>query len=136
MSAIGTSRTPRMSARMSAIGGKAIGLCYTKVQIYQGAKDLLACRRAFIGSIRPCCLLGRPRHCTKEESMIKLIAVAFALALATSAQAMPLVPLQQLDESVIIQVREACGAGMRRTANGNCIRTPTRRAASRCARGV
>jgi hypothetical protein len=67
--------------------------------------------------------------------MIRLFAVAFALALASSAQAMPLVPLQQPDE-IVIQVREACGPGLRRTANGACIRTPTRRAASRCARGV
>jgi hypothetical protein len=67
--------------------------------------------------------------------MIRLFAVAFALALASSAQTMPLVPLQQPDE-IVIQVREACGPGMRRTANGICIRTPTRRAASRCVRGV
>ena len=67
--------------------------------------------------------------------MIRLIAFAFALALASSAQAMPPAPLHQPDE-VIIKVREACGAGMRRTANGNCIRTPARRAAGRCARGV
>lgn len=67
--------------------------------------------------------------------MIRLFALAFALALVSSAQAMPLVPLQRPD-AIIIQVREACGPGMRRTANGVCIRTPTRRAASRCARGV
>jgi hypothetical protein len=67
--------------------------------------------------------------------MMRLIAVAFALAVASSAQAMPPVLLQQSDE-VVIQVREACGPGMRRTANGNCIRTHARRAASRCARGV
>ena len=66
--------------------------------------------------------------------MIRLFAVAFALALASSAQAMPLVPLQP--DEIVIQVREACGPGMRRTANGVCIRTPTRRAASRCVRGV
>ena len=67
--------------------------------------------------------------------MIKLIAVAFALALASSAQAMPPVPLQQPD-GIVIQVREACGPGMRRTEGGVCIRTHARRAASRCARGV
>jgi len=67
--------------------------------------------------------------------MIRLIVVAFALALASSAQAMPPAPLQQPDE-VIIKVREACGPGMRRTAGGACIRTPARRRASRCARGV
>ena len=43
--------------------------------------------------------------------MIRLIAfVAFALALATSAQAMSPVPLHQPD-GMITQVREACGAG-------------------------
>ena len=67
--------------------------------------------------------------------MIRLFAVAFVLALASSAQAAPLVPLQQPD-GIVIQVREACGPDMRRTANGACIRTPIRRAASRCARGV
>jgi hypothetical protein len=67
--------------------------------------------------------------------MIRLFAVAFALALASSAQAMPLAPLQKPD-GIVIQVREACGPGMRRTANGVCIRTPTRRAVGRCARGV
>jgi hypothetical protein len=68
--------------------------------------------------------------------MIKSIAVVFALALASSAQAFPLAPapLSQPDEA-IIQVREACGAGMRRV-NGVCVRTPARRAARRCARGV
>ncbi len=67
--------------------------------------------------------------------MIRLIAVAFALALASYAQAMPLVPLAQPD-GIVTQVREDCGPGMRRTANGNCVRTHARRAASRCARGV
>jgi len=42
--------------------------------------------------------------------MIRLIAIAgFALAFATSAHAMTLAPLQS--DSVITQVREACGAG-------------------------
>ena len=67
--------------------------------------------------------------------MMRFIAAAFALALASSVQAMPRAPLQQPDK-IVIQVREACGPGMRRTANGACIRTPTRRAASRCASGV
>jgi hypothetical protein len=67
--------------------------------------------------------------------MIRIIAVAFALALASSAQATPPVQVTQPDQ-MVTQIREACGAGMRRTANGNCIRTHARRAASRCARGV
>jgi hypothetical protein len=66
--------------------------------------------------------------------MTRLIALAFALTLATSAQAMPLAPLQQLDE-MVITVRHACGAGMH-MVGGACVRTHARRAASRCARGV
>jgi hypothetical protein len=41
--------------------------------------------------------------------MIRFSAVIFALAVATSAQATPLAPLHQPD-SMITQVREACGA--------------------------
>ena len=68
--------------------------------------------------------------------MIRLIAIAsFALAFATSAHAMTLAPLQS--DSVITQVREACGAGRVRV-NGVCVaRTDirqTRRAARRCLR--
>jgi hypothetical protein len=66
--------------------------------------------------------------------MTKLLAVVFALTLASSVQAMPRAPLQQPDE-IVIQVREACGAGMHRV-DGVCVRTPARRGASRCARGV
>jgi hypothetical protein len=66
--------------------------------------------------------------------MTRLIALAFALTVASLAQAMPLAPLHQQD-NMVITVREACGAGMHRV-NGVCIRTPARRAASRCARGV
>jgi hypothetical protein len=40
--------------------------------------------------------------------MIRLTAIAFALAFATSAQAMPLTSLHQPD-GMITQVREACG---------------------------
>ena len=67
--------------------------------------------------------------------MIRLIAViAFALAVATSAQAMSLAPLHQAD-NMIAQVREACGAGMH-MVNGTCVRTPARRNAARCAVGM
>jgi hypothetical protein len=66
--------------------------------------------------------------------MIRLVAVVFVLALASSAQAIQPTPIQQLDE-LVIKVRQACGAGMH-YVNGACIRTPARRAASRCARGV
>ena len=68
--------------------------------------------------------------------MTRLIAAAFALALASSAQAMPPVPLQQPDD-MVITVREACGAGRVRV-NGVCVaRTTvrqTRRAVRRCLR--
>ncbi len=66
--------------------------------------------------------------------MIRLIAIALALAFASSAQAFSPAPTQQPDE-FIIKVRHACGPGMH-MVNGVCVRTPARRAASRCARGV
>ena len=65
--------------------------------------------------------------------MIKWTIGVLALVLVSSAFAMPRAPLQTND--VIIKVREACGPGLHRV-NGVCIRTPARRAASRCARGV
>jgi len=65
--------------------------------------------------------------------MTRLIALAFALTVASFAQAR-LAPLQQQDETVIT-VREARGAGMH-MVNETCVRTHARRAASRCARGV
>src|SRR5262249_29452205 len=71
---------------------------------------------------------------TGTKAMAKLIAAAFALTLATSALAMPLAHLKQANDTVIT-VREACGAGMH-MVNGVCVRTPARRNASRCARGV
>ena len=57
--------------------------------------------------------------------MIRLIAGVFALAVATSAQAMSLAPLAQ-SESLITQVRDACGAGMH-MVNGKCVTTSARR---------
>jgi hypothetical protein len=66
--------------------------------------------------------------------MIRWIAVAFVLALASSAQALPPMQLQQ-PGSVVITVREACGAGMHRI-NGVCVTTHARRAARRCAVGM
>ena len=71
----------------------------------------------------------------REEAMIRTIVIAvFGLALASAAQAVPFAPIHQSNES-IITVREACGAGMH-MVNGVCVRTPARRGASRCARGV
>ena len=66
--------------------------------------------------------------------MIKIITVALVLALVSSAQALPLAPIQQPD-SMITTVREACGAGMHRV-NGVCVRTAARRQAVRCATGM
>ena len=65
--------------------------------------------------------------------MMRLIAIAFALAVATSAQATSPAPLRQPD-GMITQVREACGAGMH-MVNGTCVRTAARRNAARCALG-
>ena len=66
--------------------------------------------------------------------MIRLIAVALALTVATAAQAMSPVLLHQ-QGGMITQVREACGAGMH-MVNGTCIRTAARRNAARCAVGM
>ena len=57
--------------------------------------------------------------------MIRLIATIFALTIATSAQAISLAPLNPPD-SVITQVRQACGAGMH-MVRGRCVTTPARR---------
>jgi hypothetical protein len=57
--------------------------------------------------------------------MLRLIAVAFALALASSAQAMPLTPPQQPD-NMVMMVREACGVGFHRV-RGVCVRNVTTR---------
>jgi hypothetical protein len=88
-----------------------------------------------IGSHRASRLGGAPRHRGQKgrEAMFRLIAVAFALTLASSAQAFPPAPLHQPDE-LVIKVREACGAGMH-MVGGKCVRTQARRAASRCVRG-
>jgi hypothetical protein len=64
--------------------------------------------------------------------MIRLIAVAFGLALATSAQAMPLAPLHQPD-GMITQVAAACGAGRTRV-NGVCVARTTIRHTRRAVR--
>jgi hypothetical protein len=64
--------------------------------------------------------------------MIRFIAIAaFALSVAMSAQAMTLAPLHQSD-SMITQVREACGAGRVRI-NGICVARTTKRQVRRCA---
>jgi hypothetical protein len=67
--------------------------------------------------------------------MLRLIAVAFALTLASLAHALPPVVSLNQPDKLVTPVREACGAGMH-MVNGKCVRTRARRAASRCARGV
>jgi hypothetical protein len=67
--------------------------------------------------------------------MFKVIAITFALAFVSSAQAVPLAPLQQGGDDLIVTVRQACGAGMHRVG-GACVRTAARRAARRCATGM
>lgn len=63
--------------------------------------------------------------------MIRLIAIAFALALASSAQAMPLAPLQA--DEMVITVRDGCGAGRHRV-DGVCVRNRAARVVHRKAR--
>ena len=60
--------------------------------------------------------------------MFRFIAIAaFALAAATSAQAMSPPPLHQAD-GMITQVRQACGAGMKwNNALNRCATTSARR---------
>jgi len=65
--------------------------------------------------------------------MIRIIAVAFALTLASSAQAVPLAPVQQ-PESMVSTVREACGAGKTRI-NGVCVARTTKRQVRRATTG-
>jgi hypothetical protein len=65
--------------------------------------------------------------------MIRIIAVTFALTLASSAQAVPLAPVQQ-PESMVSTVREACGAGKTRI-NGVCVARTTKRQVRRSTTG-
>jgi len=65
--------------------------------------------------------------------MIRLIAVvAFALAVTTSAQAMPVAPVHE-PVTMITQIAAACGPGMTRR-NGVCVARTTVRQTRRCAR--
>jgi hypothetical protein len=65
--------------------------------------------------------------------MTRLTAVAFALVVASSAQAMPPAPLHRSDE-VVITVREGCGPGMVRGPGGVCVARAERPAVRRCLR--
>lgn len=61
--------------------------------------------------------------------MIRPAVVALVLAVASSAQSMPYIPLQQPNNSVI-PVRQGCGLG-RQLVEGICVRNSTVRAAVR-----
>jgi hypothetical protein len=61
--------------------------------------------------------------------MIRPTVIALALCVASSAESMPNVPLQQPNNSVI-QVRQGCGLG-RQLVDGICVRNSTVRAAVR-----
>jgi hypothetical protein len=52
--------------------------------------------------------------------MPKFTAVLFVIALASPLQAMPVAPTQN-PATIVMPVREACGAGMHRV-NGVCVR--------------
>ena len=54
--------------------------------------------------------------------MMRLVAVAFVLAVASSAQAIQPALIQQTND-VVIKVREACGPGFH-MVGGTCVRTP------------
>src|SRR6188508_295125 len=69
-----------------------------------------------------------------EKTMIRLIAVAFALAVATCAQAMSPAPLHQPD-GMITPVRTACGAGRVRV-NGVCVARTTNAKSAATSAGV
>ena len=65
--------------------------------------------------------------------MVRLIAfAAFALAITTSAQAMPVAPVHEPD-GIITQVAYGCGPGMTRV-RGVCVARTTIRQARRCVR--
>ena len=65
--------------------------------------------------------------------MWRLIAFAvFALAITTSAQAMPVAPVHEAD-GIITQVAYGCGAGRTRVG-GVCVARTTKRQVRRCVR--
>jgi hypothetical protein len=68
----------------------------------------------------------------RREAMIRLIALAFVLALTSSAQAVPLAPLPQPD-GVTAEVAYGCGAGRTRV-RGVCVARTIKRQARRADR--
>ncbi len=66
---------------------------------------------------------------TREKIMLKYAIAGLALAVVSTAHAMPLAPMPE-QESLTITVRAGCGAGFT-MVNGRCIRTPARGAVRR-----
>ena len=64
--------------------------------------------------------------------MIRLVAVAFIVTIASSAQATPIAPVQEPD-GIVNQVVAGCGMGRTRV-NGVCVSRHHKRQARRCAR--
>jgi hypothetical protein len=64
--------------------------------------------------------------------MLRLIVLAFSLALVSTAEAKPLAPLQPDD--MVVTVREGCGVGYQRVGS-RCVRNTAVRAFRRCAAG-
>src|SRR5262245_22821516 len=60
----------------------------------------------------------------RRRKMVRLVAVVFALALTSSAQAKSVAPKR---EQMVTTVRTACGAGFHRV-NAVCVRNTTARA--------
>ena len=65
--------------------------------------------------------------------MKSLLAIAFGLALAGAAQAMPVTSAP--DTSNVIKVAGGCGTGWHRGPHGGCIRNYAHPAAHACPRG-
>ena len=64
--------------------------------------------------------------------MIRIVAVAFIVAIALPAQAAPVAPVHEPD-SIITQIVAGCGPGRTRV-NGVCVSRVAKRHARRCAR--
>lgn len=65
--------------------------------------------------------------------MIRPMILAVALALTSTAQAVPFAPLQKADD-MVAKVREGCGVGFQRVG-GRCVRNTVVRTFRRCAAG-
>jgi hypothetical protein len=124
--------------------GYDFGVCAVCPLLALSGHSPLHRSRPLISPNGHCCPLGQlpdnrlrqhpPKKIIMEDRrMIRIISVAFVLALASSStQAMPLAATQQPD-SMVTQVVAACGVGMTRV-NGVCVSRHHKRQARRCAR--